>query len=826
MHSSNATYLELNFPLIRHKPPFLLGWPPVHPAIRNNLLLYYLLNNSLNNRLIPQTLPNPLNSLSQTENRNSIRNGMWPTSVNNLYLSCILFYLLMATEPQCMSFITQPLWHWANWLGSYNLIPFKLPDIFSALPISLVASFSSMFVIMLIRQLLLRALLSYRGWMYESMRNPSLKIKLWAVTVRLISGYQPSLYSFQRSLPRMSVPPVSHTINKLLESMRCILDESEFKKLESDAREFESTIASKLQRLLVAKSWISPNYVSNWWEKYVYLMTRLPLANNCNYYIMDQSYWKATTKPVSRAASLIHNILRFKQLIDREELPPLVLRDTIPICMAQYERLFSTTRVPKPEIDELVHYETNVSKHVIVIVDGVYYKLNCYDYDNNPLSAKKLEEHIQSIVDDSEKSRHLLSEEERTISGLTALERKGWAQIREKLLKGAPTNQKSLHLIESSMFCLWIFSEDKPEELSDRAKIVFQGNKDYRLWFDKCFNVVVFGDGHCALNCEHTLCDAPAFAHMWEYTLCKDVLECTFDSDGTCFPPLQTYKQGKSEKPERIRWDFTGNASSLIDDIKRANKLAVTANADVDLRIFDHNEWGKGTIKKCKVSPDAFVQIAIQLAYFKDNNKFVQTYEASMTRLYLAGRTETVRSCTEESCNFVKAMLDPNCSNADRIRLLQVAADKHTILYKDAMNGKGIDRHLFALYVASKGLGYECNFLGELLTRPWILSTSQTPHTQQTNVPDPNYESFNNKLCSGGGFMAVAEHGYGISYLFPSDHRIFFHITSRHSSPETDTNRFGKILFESLDEIKALFDNGDEQTKLCNLASDEKPKSA
>lgn len=55
--------------------------------------------------------------------------------------------------------------------------------------------------------------------------------------------------------------------------------------------------------------------------------------------------------------------------------------------------------------------------------------------------------------------------------------------------------------------------------------------------------------------------------------------------------------------------------------------------------------------------------------------------------------------------------------------------------------------------------------------------------------------------------MAVAEHGYGISYMFPSDRRIFFHITSRHSSPQTDTSRFGKLLFDSLDEIKALFDS-------------------
>lgn len=30
-----------------------------------------------------------------------------------------------------------------------------------------------------------------------------------------------------------------------------------------------------------------------------------------------------------------------------------------------------------------------------------------------------------------------------------------------------------------------------------------------------------------------------------------------------------------------------------------------------------------------------------------------------MTRLFLEGRTETVRSCTREACDFVSAMEDP-----------------------------------------------------------------------------------------------------------------------------------------------------------------------
>lgn len=65
-------------------------------------------------------------------------------------------------------------------------------------------------------------------------------------------------------------------------------------------------------------------------------------------------------------------------------------------------------------------------------------------------------------------------------------------------------------------------------------------------------------------------------------------------------------------------------------------------------------------MKTCKLSPDAFIQMALQLAYYRDAGKFSLTYEASMTRLFREGRTETVRPCTIESSAWVKAMEDPS----------------------------------------------------------------------------------------------------------------------------------------------------------------------
>lgn len=97
----------------------------------------------------------------------------------------------------------------------------------------------------------------------------------------------------------------------------------------------------------------------------------------------------------------------------------------------------------------------------------------------------------------------------------------------------------------------------------------------------------------------------------------------------------------------------------------------------------------------------------------------------------------------------------------------------------DAMSGKGIDRHLFALYVVAKGRDMSSDFLNQALSMPWKLSTSQQPQVQtkkwpavkqslatgnvpwwskgklQTTGPKDLYQVFS----PGGGFGPVADNG-------------------------------------------------------------------
>ncbi|GCC38224.1 hypothetical protein chiPu_0016736 [Chiloscyllium punctatum] len=137
-----------------------------------------------------------------------------------------------------------------------------------------------------------------------------------------------------------------------------------------------------------------------------------------------------------------------------------------------------------------------------------------------------------------------------------------------------------------------------------------------------------------------------------------------------------------------------------------------------------------------------------------------------------------------------------------KLKLFKQAAEKHQDLYRHAMTGAGIDRHLFCLYVVSKYLGVESPFLKEVLSEPWKLSTSQTPH-QLLELVDVN--RFPQYVSSGGGFGPVADDGYGVSYIMVGETLINMHISCKFSSPETDSHRFGKHFQQSMLDILTLF---------------------
>lgn len=173
----------------------------------------------------------------------------------------------------------------------------------------------------------LKLLFMYKGWMYESRakgRKISLKTRLWAGAVKVLSTWNtPLLYSFQGSLPRLPLPAVKDTMQRYLRSVRPLLDDENYNRMTELANEFESGIGNKLQRYLKLKSWWATNYVSDWWEEYVYLRGRSPLMVNSNFYGIDAIFTQPSKVQSARAANIIELLLVFRRKLERQEQKPV-----------------------------------------------------------------------------------------------------------------------------------------------------------------------------------------------------------------------------------------------------------------------------------------------------------------------------------------------------------------------------------------------------------------------------------------------------------------------------------------------------------------------
>uniref|UniRef100_A0A0K8RX30 carnitine O-palmitoyltransferase n=1 Tax=Crotalus horridus TaxID=35024 RepID=A0A0K8RX30_CROHD len=646
----------------------------------------------------------------------------------------------------------------------------------------------------------LKMLLSYHGWIFAEHGKMSTRNKIWMALVKLFSGRKPMLYSFQTSLPRLPVPAVKDTVNRYLESVRPLMNNEEFKRMEGLGKDFAVNLGPKLQWYLKLKSWWATNYVSDWWEEYIYLRGRGPIMVNSNYFAMDFLYFTPTAVQAARAGNAIHAILLYRRKLDRQQIQPILLMgSTVPLCSAQWERMFNTSRIPGNETDTIQHLKD--SKHIAVYHKGRYYKVWLY-YDGRLLKPREIEQQMQWILND--KSEPQPGEEK--LAALTAGDRVPWAKARQTYFARGK-NKQSLDAIEKAAFFVTLddtaqgYREEDPVTSMDAyAKALLHG-KCYDRWFDKSFNLIVFKNGKMGLNNEHSWADAPIVGHLWENVMCSDCLELGYTEDGHC--------KGEATlgipMPTKLQWEIPEECQEVIE--KSLNIIARPLADDVDFHSFLFDAFGKGLMKKTKTSPDAFVQLALQLAHYRDMGKFCLTYEASMTRLFREGRTETVRSCTVQSCKFVQAMEDPNETPEKKCMLFKAAAANHQCLYRLAMTGAGIDRHLFCLYVVSKYLVVESPFLKEVLAEPWRLSTSQTPQQHIDLDKNPGMES------SGGGFGPVADDGYGVSYIIAGEDLINFHVSSKFSCIETDSHRFGKNIQQALCDIRDLFHLGKNSTK-------------
>ncbi|KAF0377755.1 acyltransferase ChoActase/COT/CPT [Gigaspora margarita] len=440
--------------------------------------------------------------------------------------------------------------------------------------------------------------------------------------------------------------------------------------------------------------------------------------------------------------------------------------------MYQYTRLFGYTRIPQHGCDKLAYSpHPNSIKYILITVKNQFYILDGYDQNGIRLTAGDIEKQLNDIIADVEKAQL-----DPPVGILTSDDRDSWTMSRERLLAVSPQNRETLTFIENALFAVSLDDYATGTDLDKFLGNIFHGLDGHNRWFDKEISIIVDSNGRAGMHGEHSPCDAliPAFASEW---ILKEPTSLNAQISGRPIPP-----------PSRIR--FITNEQSL-KDIRATEGRTKELIADSDATILQFSEYGTSLIKKIgKCSPDAYIQMALQLAYYQLHGRVVPTYETGTTRKFLRGRTETVRTLSVESKAFVEGMMDKSLSAQQKYDRLQAATKAHTNYSIDASNGKGCDRHLLGLrLLLQKGESHPI-FEEPIFAKSqeWLLSTSSLTSGDYFN---------------GTGFGCVYPNGYGINYL-PGARILKFGIESKFSSSETDSKAIKESLIKVLRDMRNI----------------------
>ena len=168
--------------------------------------------------------------------------------------------------------------------------------------------------------------------------------------------------------------------------------------------------------------------------------------------------------------------------------------------------------------------------------------------------------------------------------------------------------------------------------------------------------------------------------------------------------------------------------------------------------------------------------------------------------------TETIRSCTPESHAFAQAFCSAQAAPSERAALMRAAAANHSRVTIDALMGKGMDRHLFALRKLAEAEGeVHPLFAGAAMTKlgKIILSTS----------------TLSSDALENGGFGPVNADCYGIGYRINDEGA-----GAQVMTYDRDSRGFAEHLAGAMADMRAVLDGGEADTPI-QTAYDTKDSS-
>lgn len=193
---------------------------------------------------------------------------------------------------------------------------------------------------------------------------------------------------------RLPIPPLEQTLAVYHKSLLALDKEATV----------DSTHLDVLQERLKAYDQTQPfSWLESMWLKGAYHSWREPLLVHSNWFMCLNGPSQPTHASgftefqIHRAACLVSNMLRYKDLIDRDLIEQERTKQG-PLCMDQYKRMFGVTRIPLPHCDRN-DYAAN-SKHICVLIREHVWIVDVLDHvTQERLPVQAIQRALQFCVD-------------------------------------------------------------------------------------------------------------------------------------------------------------------------------------------------------------------------------------------------------------------------------------------------------------------------------------------------------------------------------------------------------------------------------------------
>jgi carnitine O-acetyltransferase len=616
--------------------------------------------------------------------------------------------------------------------------------------------------------------------------------------------WSPRTFANEERLPRVPLPTLEDSCRRFLAWCAPLLSPDELAATEAAVADFlrPDSPAHALHAAL-ARFDATPG-VHSWLDRFWparYLGRRDRIALNANFFFLFEdpagpddrtegtrgngtggNGTRAVLPQVRRAAGLVAAAVAHKLRLDAEEVPPLVQRGQV-TSMVQHRYLFSTTRIPGDVQDAFRAPGTGEppgpldARHIVVFHRGNAFRMDVIGPDGRPHSLEDLAEGLDAAL----KAGAAPAPPDTSVGRLTTKARAEWAASRQRLLAHHPANAEALDVIETALLCLCL--EDlTPRDEQEACDVLLHGDSGNR-WFDKAVSLVVFADGTAGINVEHCQLDGTTVLGFVESLLGEP-------------PEVHAARAGAVSQglPALDAIELVLDAE-LRADVQAAGDAFAEFAARNATRIVAFEGFGSDLAKSLGMSPDAFVQMAYQLAHARAKGRVGATYESIATRQYRHGRTEAMRVVTPEVVRFVAAMDDPGADGTARAAALRAAAQAHVTRTRECQRGDAPEQHLWELQLIQQREGEELGAQGHL-------ALYDSPGWRVMRDDDLSTSSAPSAMIRYFGFGSTSARCIGIGYVLLPD-RLKIYLSTPRAEAE-GMHRFAAELAAALPQLRDL----------------------